>query len=406
MAGQWFVEPVGMAKQEKRRSKWPFLLLGFLLLAAAGGAAWRMGVPLPALPWLKPAEEKPARNTEEPAPGLIRAQGEVTVPPDSPYRKRIEVAPVAAEAIRRIRAFPAVVEADPARTVNVLPPLGGRVTELKVQLGETVSAGQTLVAIESGDLAQAQSDLDKAKASVQLTQKALDRSRELAKIGGAPIKDLESAQNDNTQAIAEQRRAEIRLATIAGKGEIAGERRLVIHAPISGTITALSTAAGAYINDPTQALMTISNLEAVYVTANVPENDLGLIHAGEDVEFSLVAYPGRNFHGKVTSISGILEPDTRRNKVRILFANGESLLKPNMFAVVNVLPQPVETLLLPTSALLMNNDNTTVFVETKPWTFVRRTVVPSSDVEGRVVIEQGLSAGERVVVRGGVLLND
>ncbi len=394
-----------MAKQEKRSAKWPFLLLGLLLLGAAG-AAWRMGVQVPALPWLKPAEEKPAKNTEEPAPGLLHAQGQVTVPPDSPYRKRIEVLSVAAEAIRQIRSFPAVVEADPARTVNVLPPLGGRVTELKIQIGEAVSVGQILVAIESGDLAQAQSDLEKAKASVQLTQKALDRAHELAKIGGAPIKDLESAQNDNTQAIAEQRRAEIKLATIAGKGEIAGERRLVIHAPISGTITALSTAAGAYINDPTQALMTISNLDAVYVTANVPEGDLGLIHEGEDVEFSLVAYPGRSFHGHVTSISGILEPDTRRNKVRILFANSEGLLKPNMFAVVKVVPKPVETLLVPTSALLMNNDNTTVFIETKPWTFVRRTVVPGSDIEGKVVIEQGLSAGERVVVRGGVLLND
>jgi membrane fusion protein, heavy metal efflux system len=179
-----------------------------------------------------------------------------------------------------------------------------------------------------------------------------------------------------------------------------------VSAPISGTVTALSTSPGSYINDPTQTLMTISNLEVVFVTANVPETDLAIVRQDEDVQFSLVAYPGRVFHGRVTSISGLLDPDTRRDRVRIAFQNSERLLKPNMFATVSLMPPHVESLLVPTSALLMNNDNTTVFVETKPWTFVRRTIQPGSDIEGQVVVLGGLSAGERVVVKGGVLLND
>jgi cobalt-zinc-cadmium efflux system membrane fusion protein len=77
-----------------------------------------------------------------------------------------------------------------------------------------------------------------------------------------------------------------------------------------------------------------------------------------------------------------------------------------MFATVSFVPPRVESLMVPPSALLMNNDNTTVFVETKPWTFVRRTITPGSDIEGQVEVLGGLSAGERIVVRGGVLLND
>jgi membrane fusion protein, heavy metal efflux system len=394
-----------MAKQGTRRSKWPFLVL--LVLVCIGGAGWYFGLPIPGLSPEKTSGEK-AKGAEAPTapPGLIRAQGEVTVPEESPYRMRVVVAPVKLESIQQVHAFPAVVEADPARTVNVLPPLGGRVSDLKIQLGETVKAGQELVAIESGDLAQAQSDIEKAKASTELTKKALDRQRDLTKIGGGPMKDFEQATSDYAQAISEQRRAEIRLATIAGKGEIAGERRLVVSAPISGTVTALSTSPGSYINDPTQTLMTISNLEVVFVTANVPETDLAIVRQDEDVQFSLVAYPGRMFHGRVTSISGLLDPDTRRDRVRIAFQNSERLLKPNMFATVSLMPPHVESLLVPTSALLMNNDNTTVFVETKPWTFVRRTIQPGSDIEGQVVVLGGLSAGERVVVKGGVLLND
>jgi membrane fusion protein, heavy metal efflux system len=403
-----------MAMQVKKRSTWPFVLLVLLLLGAGGVAAWRMGVPLPnlpfpqlpfPLPFPKPAEEKSAKTAEAALPGIIFEQGRVTVPPDSPYRARIEVAPVKAEMVRLVRPYPAVVEADPARTVNVLPPVGGRVIELKVQLGEAVSAGQNLVAIESGDLAQAQSDLEKAKATVELTQKTLDRMRDLTKIGGGAVKDYEQAQNDHTQAISEQRRAEIRLGTIAGKGQITGERRLVVSSPIAGTITALSTAAGSFINDPTQTMMTISNLDAVYVTANVPESDLANIRENEDVEFTLISYPGRVFHGRVTSISGILDADTRRNKVRISHENPDMLLKPNMFAVVRVVPPPIETLTVPTSALLMVNDATSVFVETQPWTFVRRAITPGNDVGSGVVVQGGLSAGERIVVRGVVLLN-
>jgi cobalt-zinc-cadmium efflux system membrane fusion protein len=395
-----------MEKQGKRRSTWPFLAI--LVVLCAIGLAWRMGLPLPGLAPEKAKDEKSAKGAErvEEMPSLIRANGEVSVPANSSYRTRIVVAPVQAEAVRQVRVFPAVVEADPARTVTVLPPLGGRVTELKVQLGETVTAGQVLVAIESGDLAQAQSDIEKARAAVELTKKAADRARDLTKIGGGAVKDLEQAASDYAQALAEQRRAEIRVATIAGKGEIAGERRLLISSPIAGTITALSTAVGSYINDPTQPLMTISNLDMVYVTAYVPENDVALVHANEDVQFSLIAYPNRVFHGRVTSISGLLESDTRRNKVRISFENKEGLLKPNMFANVSVVPAATETIVISTSALLMNNDNTTVFVETKPWTFARRTIEPGADADGKVNVRGGLSVGERIVVKGGVLLND
>ncbi|MGP0060223.1 MAG: efflux RND transporter periplasmic adaptor subunit [Beijerinckiaceae bacterium] len=394
-----------MAEQGTRRSKWPFLLLLVLVCLAGGG--WYFRMPLPGLMREKPSEEK-AKGAETAAalPGLIHAQGEVTVPDASPYRARVVVAPVRVESIRQVYTFPAVVEADPARTVNVLPPLGGRVSELKVQLGEAVKAGQVLIEIESGDLAQAQSDIEKAKATVELTKKALDRQRDLTKIAAGAVKDLEQATSDYTQAVSEQRRAEIRLATIAGKGEIAGERRLRVSAPISGTITSLAISPGSYINDPTQTLMTISNLEFVYVTANVPEIDVAVVHENEEVQFSLVAYPGREFRGRVTSISGLLDPDTRRDRVRISYENPETLLKPNMFATVSFLPPRVESLLVPASALLMNNDNTSVFVETKPWTFVRRTITPGADIESQVEVLGGLSAGERIVVRGGVLLND
>jgi cobalt-zinc-cadmium efflux system membrane fusion protein len=77
-----------------------------------------------------------------------------------------------------------------------------------------------------------------------------------------------------------------------------------------------------------------------------------------------------------------------------------------MFATVTLLGSKQTRVLLPTSALLMNNDRTTVFVATAPWTFERRTVKPALDEGTTVALDSGVQAGEQVVVKGGILLND
>jgi cobalt-zinc-cadmium efflux system membrane fusion protein len=86
--------------------------------------------------------------------------------------------------------------------------------------------------------------------------------------------------------------------------------------------------------------------------------------------------------------------------------NADGALKSNMFATATFqVPQP-KALLVPQSALLMNNDSVTVFVEVSPWAFARRTVELGQDEGGDARILNGLRPGERVVVAGGVLIND
>jgi membrane fusion protein, heavy metal efflux system len=102
----------------------------------------------------------------------------------------------------------------------------------------------------------------------------------------------------------------------------------------------------------------------------------------------------------------VLEADSRRNRTRIAFANPDYALKPNMFATVSLRGPPSARVVLPSSALLMNNDRTTVFVATAPWTFERRPVEPLLEESSQVTILSGVKAGEQVVVKGGILLND
>jgi cobalt-zinc-cadmium efflux system membrane fusion protein len=331
----------------------------------------------------------------------------IVVPEGSPVRSKLTIGPVGTEDIQRKLVLPAIVEANPARTVKVLPPVTGRVTDLMVQLGERVTQGQELAVIDSGDLALAYADIEKAKSMVTLTKKALDRQLGLEKAGGAAIKDREQAQSDYAQAVAELERAETRLRAIGvPTDQKEGSRLLTLKAPVSGSLIDLQVGRGAFVNDPTAAIMTIANLGTVWVTANVPENDTARVATGQDVEVALPAYPGEVFNGKVLFVSDILDPDTRRTKVRIAFSNPDLRLKPNMFAEATFLAPKQTAPVVPTRALILKDETDQVFVEVAPWTFEARPVEVGFQQGDRAVIARGLKPGERIVTKGGVLLND
>jgi membrane fusion protein, heavy metal efflux system len=336
-----------------------------------------------------------------------RIGNRIVVPPESLLRSQLVVADVAAKEMSRSLVLPAMVESDPARTVKVLPPVTGRVVELKVQLGERVVEGQELAIIDSGDLAQAYSDVEKAQSAATLTKKALDRQLGLLKIGGGAIKEREQAESDYGQAVAELDRAQMRLRSMGVSAEqIAKSRLLIVKAPVAGSLIDLQIAPGAFLNDMTAAAMTIANLETIWVTANVPEKDISFVFTGQTVNVTFPAYPDKVFNGKVLFVSDVIEPDTRRNKVRIAFDNPDKMMKPNMFANTTFLAPPVSRLIVPTSALLMTNDKTSVFVEVAEWAFERRDVEVAYQEGATAAVKAGLKPGERIVVKGAVRLND
>jgi cobalt-zinc-cadmium efflux system membrane fusion protein len=185
-----------------------------------------------------------------------------------------------------------------------------------------------------------------------------------------------------------------------------GAATLPIVATNSGYITAINVGAGSYINDNTSTMMTLSNLDQVIVSANIPENSLGNIHAGQATNIMFPAYPGQVFHGTVNSVSSVLDSDSRRSKARIVLANAGMKFKPNMFATVEIETSGNGQMSVPQSALLMNNDEVTVFVEVKPNTYMRKVVTLGNEDDNNVQILSGLAPTDRVVISGGVLLND
>ena len=376
----------------------PFFALIIILVLAAG--AWRIFVG----PF---GHAEPAHEVAVKTITVVRTGEQVTVPQDSPVRGELTIAPVGIKDVRRNLVLPGVVEADPARLIKVLPPLSGRVMQLKVQLGERVKEGQPLVVLDSPDLAQAYADYDRAKVQLTLTRQNRDRQRGLAKIGGAAQKDLEQAETDYASAVAELRRAEARLKQIGVDADTKNQTRdVTVSAPMAGSIIDLGVAPGEYWNDPTQALMTIADLNTVWVTASVPESDTTLVAKGLPVEVALPAYPGEVFKGDVLFVSDVVDTDTRRTKVRIEFANPGTRLRPGMFANVTFFAPTQKVAMVPTSALVLKDDLTQVYVETAPWTFEARTVDLGFQQGDQVALKSGVKPGDRVVVTGGVLLGD
>ncbi len=337
---------------------------------------------------------------------LLEHRGEALyVPEGSALRSHLAVAPVQEVPLSAQLRVPGVIESDPARTAAVLSPGAGRVTEVRARPGERVNAGDVLLRIDSPDLAQAQDDDAKAAEALALARKNLARAEGQMRIGAGSQRDLDQARNDAAQAAADYARTQARLRSFGAEAH-AHTALLNIRAPFSGTVTAVNVADGNMINDTTQPVLTLVHTAAVLVTALVSDRDLPRVAAGDDAEVRLDAYPGDALHGRVLSVSDVVENDSHRTKVRIAFDNPGNRLRPNGYASVTLLGTARAQLVLPTSALLMNNDRTSVFVVTAPWTFERRTVAVDLQQGDSVPVRSGLKAGEQVVVRGGILLND
>jgi cobalt-zinc-cadmium efflux system membrane fusion protein len=367
-------------------------------VVVAGGYRLRVG----SLGGPAPALSIPAK-----VPALIRAGTRITVPEGSPVRANLAIEPVTEQDVERSLVLPAAVEADPARLIKVLPPLAGRVTQLKVQLGEQVEAGQPLVVIDSPDLAAAYADYDRAKVLLSLALRSRDRQRALIKIGGAADKDVQQSETDYATADAEMQRTEARLKQIGVDAETTGKARTVtVTAPMAGSVIDLAVAPGAFWNDSTAALMTVADLRTIWVTAGVPEKDTSLVARGQPVDVIFPAYPGEVFKGQVLFVSDVLDADTRRTKVRVAFANPDTRFKPGMFASASFHAPARRAAVVPTSALVVKDDANQVLVEVAPWTFEARTVDIGFQQGDQAVLTSGVKGGDRIVVKGGVLLGD
>ncbi|MFO0608499.1 MAG: efflux RND transporter periplasmic adaptor subunit [Polyangiales bacterium] len=337
-------------------------------------------------------------------PESTRRRGEaIEVLAASPLRSRLVVEPARLEPVRRTLEAPAQAEADPSRIARIAPPLPGRVVQLFVRFGDTVTAGQALLTLDSPDLVTAQTDYLRARSALAQAERTLARQQDLVDHGIGARREVETAATDRDLARSELDRAALRLRLLGVDAAAVG-RPLVVRSPIAGRVVEFGVAPGEFRNDPAQPMMTVADLSTVWVTADVQEKDIRRVQAGEEASAAFAAWPDARFRGAVLFVGDLLDPTTRTIKVRVALDNRDRRLRPGMFAAVTFTERAAPEVVVPTTAVVLLGDASYVFVEAAPWVFARRRVTPGAQLADRTAIADGLRAGERVVTRNAVLL--
>src|SRR5215831_4022010 len=336
----------------------------------------------------------------------IQHQGNrVVVPPSAPLAGRLEVETAKMTTFTRTVAAPASVEADPARYARILPPLNGRVLELYVHPGDAVKKGQELLAIDAPDFVGAQTDYARTRGLLAQAERNLTRQEDLAGHGIVGQRDVDQARTDRDSAQSDFNRSKQRLLQLGmdpDRTQLGAP--LIVRSPLRGKVLDVTTATGEFRNDPTAPLMTVADLSDIWVTANVQEKDIHYVHRGDPATASFGAYPSETFRGKVLFVADVLDPDTRTAKVRIAYPNTDGRLRPAMFATVTLKTWDTQELTVPTTALVLIGEHTTVFVEVAANTYEQRKVTTGEQQAGRTIIKSGVAVGDKVLIREGALL--
>ena len=182
------------------------------------------------------------------------------------------------------------------------------------------------------------------------------------------------------------------------------QQQVVVRSPLAGKVLELSVVPGEYRTDTSSSVMTVADLATVWVTSQVSESYIRFIQVGEQVEISLVAYPNEIFAGHVSRIADTVDPQMRTVKVQAEMDNRDGRLRPEMYGSIHHVEATAKTVVIPAGAVVQNESDSVVFVETEPGRFDERAVTLGKRAGSVVRVLSGVKAGEVVAVDSVMLL--
>jgi Cu(I)/Ag(I) efflux system membrane fusion protein len=328
------------------------------------------------------AEEAEAPGTVRIAPGKLQTLGVRTAV--------VEEMPAL---VGTVRATGTIV-LDERRQVVVTTRAEGWVEALAVAAtGDTVRRGQVMAQLYAPELLTAEKEYLLARSL------AADGH---ADMGHGQPADLVAAALSRLRALdvpAEE------IARLQRSGEAA--RLVPVRAPADGVVIDKPVVAGMRVA-PGEPLYRLADLSSVWLVAEVPEREVGLVRPGQAAHATLTAYPGRRFDGVVDFIYPTLAKETRTARVRIVLPNRDRALLADMYASVTIdTPYTGDGPLLavPESAVLEGGARPVVLLDLGEGRFQSRIVHLGARGDGRVEVREGLRAGDRVVVGANFLID-
>jgi Cu(I)/Ag(I) efflux system membrane fusion protein len=303
----------------------------------------------------------------------------VTVSPERMQLLGVAVQPAELRPLTRSVRASATVQPSERNLYAVAPRFSGWVKKLHINAtGQRVTRGQPLLTVYSPDLESAVREYQLALQS-KLPEVAQSTRRRLQnwEISDSDLKQLQ-----------------------------AGSANLVLRSPINGVVLEKPAVEGARFAAG-DVLFRLADLSTVWVQAQVAEQDQGALRLGQPAAVTLDAYPGEVFHGRVSFIAPVLDPQTRTVDVRVELPNRDGRLRPGMFATVALSSAVAEApvLSIPQSAVIDTGTRQVALVQVAPGRFAPRDLKLGRRAGEYVEVLAGLAEGEQVVTHANFLLD-
>ncbi len=315
----------------------------------------------------------------------------------------------------------------------VSTPSSGRAVKVLARLGDSVKEGQLMAVIKSDAIGQLQSDLLQnvlqAKADIKqqevqlkLSKITYNREKQLFDEQVSAKADMQSAQTQlekdeaNLQALKAKLQALIttaqeRLSLLGAPADSASkvitnqkiDPNILIKAPMDGLVIERNINPGE-LNDGSKELFTVTDLSQVWLFADIFEKDIESIKKGDKANVTIDSIPGEKFPAQIIWVGDSVNPQTRTLPIRANVTNKNLLLKPGMFARMRVNVGQCKKLVVPSSAIVQEGDDSFVFVKLDNGNFEERKISSGIDDGNNTEITSGLKSGEIVVCKGGTAL--
>ncbi|HET9625257.1 MAG TPA: efflux RND transporter periplasmic adaptor subunit [Kofleriaceae bacterium] len=344
---------------------------------------------------------RPDPPVEAPAPGMTVGSDNVKLAQNAPQWAMIKVAPADAAEPHWTDAVPGRIVFDEARASRLGSPLAGRVTNVAVERGQHVKAGQALYTVASPNLADMRADHEKALVERSTAKINLERTQALVDAQSLPGKELIAAKQALAEAELAVQLSEQKIASLRVAG--AGDAAFTVTAPRDGVVVEKNLSVGQEVDTSSGTVMAIADLTYVWVVADLFESDVGGLAAGAKAR---VLVGGNQLEGTIDQVSAVVDPERHTVPVRVKLANPEGALRPNAYAQVQFFDPTKAAVALPMEAVMTDGAKSYVYIQDGKGAFVHRDVTVGSPSNGKVPVLAGLEPKEPVVVQGAILLDN
>ena len=352
-------------------------------------------------------------NKEESKTPASPSADPALVVPAEELLAQLKLATVTSQPVAETLRVAGRIDFDEQRLARIGATITGRVTEIDAVLGQTVKKGDVLARLNSSELSTQQLAYLKARAVLELNRRNAERAKALFEADVIAAAELQRRQSEYQISVAETRAAADQLqllgvtpAAIERLGKHGAVNSLTpVVATLSGVVVERKLAQGQVVQ-PADALFVVADLSNLWAVAQVPEQQVSQVKAGQSVSIEVPALGNEKLLGKLIYVGQTIDPETRTVLVRTALDNSDGRLKPAMLASMLIEAKPADRLVIPASAVVRENDMDHVFVAEEAGAFRLVRVKLGMEQGGQRVVLSGLKGQERVVVDGAFHLNN